>query len=90
MISHLEHGFDALFARLIVSMVAGFLQSLVPATPGNIGASLLQPIYNDLHKLQQDDIPGTKQFYYCSMQLSEKSQQCLKWWKKALTLGLSR
>lgn len=90
MIGYLENGFNSSFARLIVSMVAGFLQSLVPATPGNIGASVLQPIYNDLHRLQKDDIPGTKQFYYCSMQLSAQSQLGLKWWKDALTLGLSR
>ena len=90
MIDYLTHGCDHSLARLIVSMVVGFLQSLVPATPGNIGASFLQPIYKDLHHLQANDTPGTKQFYYCSMELSLKSQLCLDWWKQALTLGLSK
>ena len=36
MIDYLTHGCDHSLARLIVSMVVGFLQSLVPATPGNI------------------------------------------------------
>mgnify|MGYP005710614483 FL=1 len=51
MIDYLHHRCHRSFARLIVSMVVGFLQSLVPATPGNIGASFLQPIYKDLHQL---------------------------------------
>jgi len=73
MIDYLIHGCHTSFARLIVSMVVGFLQSLVPVTPGNIGASFLQPIYTDLHKLQANDSPGTKAFYYNSMKLSQRS-----------------
>ena len=90
MIDYLIHGCHTSFTRLIVSMVVGFLQSLVPATPGNIGASFLQPIYTDLHKLQANDSPGTKAFYYNSMNLSQRSRHCLDWWRKALTLGLSK
>ena len=90
LIDHLHHGMKHTFARLIVSMVVGFLQSLVPATPGNIGASFLQPIYDDLHQLQGNDMPGTKEYYYCAVQLSTRSQYCLEWWRNALTLGLSK
>ena len=90
MIDYLTHGCAHGFARLVVSMVVGFLQSLVPATPGNIGASFLQPIYEDLHKLQANDCPGTKQFYFCAMKLSQRSQDSLWWWRQALILGLSK
>ncbi len=71
-------------------MVVGFLQSLVPATPGNIGASFLRPLYEDLHRLQGNDTPDTKQFYFCTMTLHQRSQDCLWWWREALTSGLSR
>ena len=90
MIDYLTHGCKRTLSRLIVSMVVGFLQSLVPATPGNIGASFLQSVYEDLHQLQANDNPGTKDFYYCTMELSLESQHCLEWWRKALTLGLSK
>ena len=90
MIDYIDHGCDHLLARLIVSMVVGFLQSLVPATPGNIGASFLRPLYEDLHRLQEDDTPGTKKFYFCIMELRQRSRDCLWWWKQALTSGLSR
>ena len=39
MIHFLQAGVRPTFSRLLVSMVVGFLQSLVPATSGNIGAS---------------------------------------------------
>ena len=45
-------------------MVVGFLQSLVPATPGNIGASFLRPVYEDLHNLLTEVAPNTKQAFF--------------------------
>ena len=90
MIDYLDYGCSHLFARLVISMVVGFLQSLVPATPGNIGVSFLRPIYEDLHEFQENDSPGTKKFYFCTMELRQRSQECLWWWRQALTLGLSR
>ena len=90
MIDYLDYGCSHLFARLVISMVVGFLQSLVPATPGNIGASFLRPIYEDLHEFQENDSPGTKKFYFCTMELRQRSRDCLWWWRQALTLGLSR
>ena len=77
-------------SRLLVSMVVGFLQSLVPATPGNIGASFLRPVYHDLHTLLTGNTPGTKQSYFCLMDLTEPSQLCLQWWIDALKCGLSK
>ena len=87
---YLISGVNATHSRLIVSMVIGFLQSLVPATPGNIGASFLRPVYQDLHTLMEGVAPNTKQAYFCAMNLSIKSQLCLQWWIDALSCGLSK
>ena len=78
----------ASWPRLLVSMVVGYLQSLVPATPGNIGAALLRPIYFDLHKLNTTPTSNTKQAYFTLMDLSERSRVCLQWWIDALSCGL--
>ena len=90
MADYLISGVSYSHSRLIVSMVVGFLQSLVPATPGNIGASFLRPIYQDLHKLLQGVTPGTRKSYFCVMDLGEQSQLCLHWWIDALKCGLSK
>ena len=73
MTEYLISGTKTSHSRLIVSMVVGFLQSLVPATPGNIGASFLRPVYEDLHNLLTGVTPNTKQAYFCAMDLSEQS-----------------
>ena len=90
MTKYLISGFTSTHSRLIVSMVIGFLQSLVPATPGNIGASFLRPVYEDLHTLVTKKSLNTKRAYFCSMDLSVKSQLCLQWWIDALNCGLNR
>ena len=77
-------------SRLLVSMVICYLQSLVPATPGNIGASFLRPLCMDLHNFSTDSTPNTKASYFIKMSLSERSKLCLQWWVDALTCGLSR
>ena len=59
MIHFLRAGVKPNFSRLLISMVIGFLQSLVPATPGNIGASFLRPVYNDLHQLSATPMANT-------------------------------
>ena len=63
MTEYLISGIAISHSRLVVSMVVGFLQSLVPATPGNIGASFLRPVYKDLHSLLEGITPGTKKSY---------------------------
>ena len=90
MIHFLQSGVKHTFSRLLISMVVGFLQSLVPATPGNIGAAFLRPVYEDLHQLSTTPMPNTRKAYFCSMDLGEKSQLCLEWWVKALSCGLSK
>ena len=71
-------------------MVISFLQSLVPATPGIIGATFLRPVYEDLNALVDKSGLQTKQSYYCVMNLSKRSQLCLQCWMDAITLGLNR
>ena len=44
------------------SIVVKYPQSLVLATPGNICASFLRPVYLDLHQLLPNDIPEIPQF----------------------------
>ena len=89
-INYLITGVRSVHSRLIVSMVVGFLQSLVPATPGNIGAAFLRPVYLDLHHLPPKVLPNTKQAYFVPMTLGEKSSICLQWWRNALCNGLSK
>ena len=87
---YLLTGLPSSMSRLVVSMVVGFLQSLVPATPGNIGATFLRPVYEDLHLLSATTGPQTKESYFQHMHLSERSRMCLEWWIEALSLGLQR
>ena len=59
MIEYLVYGCDSKCSKLGVSMVTRFLQSLlVPATSGMVGASFLQPIYDNLHCLPCDISPS--------------------------------
>ena len=90
MVNFLRCGVKRAFSRLLVSMVVGFLQSLVPATPGNIGAAFLRPVYEDLHQLSMTPMPNTRKAYFSSMELSQRSQLCLEWWVEALSCGLSK
>ncbi len=92
LISFLERGTRQRFARLTLAMVVGMLQSLVEATPGNIGASFLRGLYQDLHQLEDGSshLRGTKSFYFTSVSLSVDAQHDLEWWRGALSLGLSK
>ena len=81
---------ESLLSRLLVSMVLGYLQSLVPATPGNIGAALLRPVYFDLHTSATSSLPNTKEAYFSIMDLGDRSRACLQWWVDALSCGLQK
>ena len=74
-------------SRLVVIMVLGYLQSLVISTPGNIRATFLRLVYDDLHSLTDKNIPQTKQSYFCAMNFSMRSRLCLQWWMDALVRG---
>lgn len=76
------------FARLTVAVVAGVLQSLVPATQSNIGATFLRAVYDDLHVGLARELVGTKASYFLPMTLSESGLICFRWWHTVLSEGL--
>ena len=57
MIDYIGQGCSHILRRLVVNTVVGILQSLVPSTPRNIGASFLRPLCEDLHRIQENDSP---------------------------------
>ena len=67
-------------------MVVGFFQSLVLATPGNIGPTFLRLVYEDLDNLTVEKEPQTKEVYFCEITLSKQSRLCFQWWIGALSL----
>jgi hypothetical protein len=77
-------------ARLGLSVVAGVLQSLVPATPGNVGSNFLSSIYADLSRGMDPNLRGHKLVYYDHVTLSGSSLDEMDWWFSSLQSGLSR
>jgi hypothetical protein len=77
-------------ARLSLSVVAGVLQSLVPATPGNIGANYLRSVYNCIHDSMDSQKRGTKAAYFDALVLSGECLAELDWWDTSLRKGLTR
>lgn len=91
LVRYLRRGTKRRLARLVGAKVIGYLQSLVPATPSNIGNSFLRHLYNDLHSLKDQNLIGKTQYYFTPMDLSEESALELLWWDVALSRGfLSR
>ena len=86
----LRSGIRANFSRLVVSMVMGFLQSLVPATSISIGAAFLRPAYENIHQLTSVPLRNTRKAYFCDMNLSIDSQICLQSWVEALSYRLTK
>ena len=62
-----REGLEQSFARLTLSVVIGVLQSLVEATPSNLGASFLRGLYHKLHKLEAPDLRRTREYYFTSV-----------------------
>jgi hypothetical protein len=77
-------------AGLSLSAATGFLQSLVPATASNIGATYLQCLYSCLHKQMDVTLQGTAQAYYTAVQLDPEAYMELDWWVRSLQRGLKR
>jgi hypothetical protein len=80
---------QGLLAALTLSVVVGYLQSLVPATPGNIGAVYLRELYDCLYSQLDKDKMGTSAAFYSSMTLNPQAHACLDWWERAITRGLA-
>jgi hypothetical protein len=70
-------------SRLALSVMIGVLQSLVSATPSNVGQTMLSRLYNLLHNTEDQD-PQRK--FYIRVTLNPEARHDLDWWKLALSL----
>lgn len=73
---------------LALAITVGNLNSLVPASPNNIGASFLRHVYTDLHAKHNQTYTTPLEFYYEEVVLSPLGRLDLTWWLTALTTGL--
>eukprot|EP00957_Ditylum_brightwellii_P083619 6356435-Ditylum_brightwellii.AAC.1 len=66
--------------------MVGWLQSMVPAMPGNIGATYLHQLYDSLHA---DDgsglLPNHPTYFYRPATLTEAAFSEIDWWKEYLS-----
>jgi len=85
---HLE--LSGQLARLTLAVVTGVLQSLVPATPANIGATFLHHLYKDQARQRPGSRYDPRQMYGDSITLSDESHAELAWWDATLFTGLCR
>ena len=74
--------------RFALAICVGNLQSLVPATPNNIGASFLRHTYNCLHGNLQAHYSNHLEFYSEDIPLTELARLDLEWWRQCLQVGL--
>ena len=79
---------DIELSRIALAITVGNLQSLVPATPNNIGASFLRHLYNALHATSGRVYASHLDFYYEPIHLTPASLLDLVWWAQALVIGL--
>ena len=77
-------------SRLALSTVAGVLQSLVPATPENIGNNYLVEIYKCIHEGMAPGDVGTRKGFFSPAQLTGGAKEELEWWFQVLGPGLFR
>ena len=78
-------------SRLTLAVVIGLLQSLVGATPHNIGQTYLRRLYDRLHSLEGLPLrPSPSRFYFTCVELETEDWLDLDWWLDALTRGLCR
>ena len=73
-------------SRLTLVVVTGLLQSMVDATPQQIGQTFLRRLYDHLHQLEEELIqrlPGVA-MYYSRMTLTTNQWLDLDWWEVAL------
>jgi hypothetical protein len=72
-----------MLSRLTLAILGGLLQSLVDATPAQLGQTYLRGMYNDVHYTCA--LTG-KELYYTSIELSESTLADLGWWHEFLQL----
>ena len=67
-------------SRLSLAVVTGVLQSVVDATPQQVGQTQLRYLYDDLHSLEEVGHLSGKAKYYTTVDLSPASCRALLWW----------
>jgi hypothetical protein len=67
--------------RLALAVVVGTLQSLVPATPNNIGASFLRHVYRNIHNETLENFDDIDDFYHSGLALGALAQADFSWWE---------
>jgi hypothetical protein len=90
LLSFIRREINGPLARLGLSVLTGVLQSLVPATPGNVGSNFLSALYTDLSQGMDPALRGHKSVYYDSVSLSGASLDEMDWWFSSLQSGLAR
>lgn len=89
-LSYVRHGVKGRLAKLSIAILAGLLQSFVPATPSNVGANYLRSLYEVVHQDMAEEVVGTPQGYYEEAHLTAEALEDLDWWGQALQGGIQR
>jgi hypothetical protein len=84
----LMRGSRAVICRFALAVVVGTLQSLVSATPNNIGVSFLHHVYRNIHNENLDNFKNIHDFYHSGLALGALAQADFCWWEQALNSGL--
>lgn len=88
MAAYLVQGRGRRLSRLALAVVVGTLQSLVPATSGNIGSTFLRSLYGVLQTDDGSDIlPTDPTYYYRLAPMTEEAWEELGWWDTILAKG---
>jgi hypothetical protein len=86
----LVRGSGTVICRLALDVVVGTLQSLVPATPNDIGASLLHHVYRNIHNETLIFLDYIHDFYHSGLALGALAQADFSWWEQDLTSPAQR
>jgi hypothetical protein len=84
LLDFLMRGSRAISCRLALAVVIGTLQSLVPATLNDIGASFLHHVYWNIHNENLDNFENIHDFYHSGLALRALAQVDFCWWEQAL------
>jgi hypothetical protein len=91
MIQFLRAGGESMeLSRLTLAVVTGLLQSLVEATPQQVGQTFLRRLYDRIHALDEEGPhrPTGTAMYYARVTLTAEEWLDLDWWEAALKLDM--
>jgi hypothetical protein len=81
-------GSRTVLCRLVLAVMVGTLQWLVPATPNAIGDDFLHHVYRNIHKETLQSVDDIQHFYHSGLALGALAQADFSWRELALTSGL--